>query len=200
MKELVIATKNDGKVREFREIMKDLPIRIVSLKEFPDFPDILEDGRTFEENALKKARALALFTNDLAIADDSGLSVDSLNGFPGVISARYSGEGATDLKNNLMLLNKMKNVPSSDRGASFKCSIAVVNPVNGFEEVITCECRGIIGFNMAGNEGFGYDPIFIPNGFDKSFAELGVEIKNRISHRFRAINAIRPVLEKILLH
>lgn len=195
--ELVLATKNDGKVREFREIMKDLPVEIVSLKDFPDFPDIIEDGRTFEENALKKARALAIFTNDVAIADDSGLMVDALDGSPGVFSARYSGEGATDLKNNLKLLNDLKGVHLKDRGAAFKCAIAVVAP-DGFEEVVTGECRGTIGFEMRGNEGFGYDPLFTPNGFDKTFAELGMEIKNRISHRFRAITAVNPVLIKMV--
>ncbi len=194
--ELVVATKNEGKVREFRKIMRDLPVEIVSLKHFPDLPDIIEDGRTFEENALKKARALAIFTKDVAIADDSGLVVDALSGSPGVLSARYSGEGATDLKNNLKLLNDLKGVHLKDRGAAFKCAIAVVAP-DGFEEVVTGECIGTVGFEMRGNEGFGYDPLFIPNGFDKTFAELGMEIKNRISHRFRAITAIRPVLEKI---
>ncbi|MBI4739305.1 RdgB/HAM1 family non-canonical purine NTP pyrophosphatase [Candidatus Woesearchaeota archaeon] len=157
---------------------------------------IIEDGRTFEENALKKARALAIFTKDVAVADDSGLAVDALNGSPGVFSARYSGEGATDLKNNLGLLNDLKDTPPNERGAAFKCAIAVVVP-DGFEEVVTGECRGSVGFEMRGNEGFGYDPLFIPNGFDKTFAELGMEIKNRTSHRFRAITAVRPVLEKI---
>ncbi|MEK6726074.1 MAG: XTP/dITP diphosphatase [Deltaproteobacteria bacterium] len=195
MMELVVATKNEGKVREFRKIMRDLPVEIVSLKDFPDLPDIIEDGRTFEENALKKARALAIFTKDVAIADDSGLVVDALSGSPGVLSARYSGEGATDLKNNLKLLTDLKEIPAKDRGAAFRCAIALVAP-NDFEEVVIGECRGSIGFEIRGNEGFGYDPLFIPDGFDKTFAELGMEIKNRISHRFRAIKAIRPVLEK----
>lgn len=193
----MLATKNDGKVREFREILRGLPLKIVSLKEFPDFPETIEDGRTFEENALKKARALAIFTKDIAIADDSGLMVDALNGSPGVFSARYSGEGATDLENNLKLLEELKDTPVSGRGAAFKCAIAVVAP-DGFEEVVTGECRGTIGFEMRGNEGFGYDPLFVPNGFDKTFAELGMGIKNRISHRFRAITAVNPVLIKML--
>ena len=197
MIELVLATRNEGKVREFREIMKDLPVKILSLRDFPDFPEINEDGSTFEENALKKARALAIFTKDVAIADDSGLVVDALNGSPGVFSARYSGEGATDLKNNLKLLNDLKGVHLKDRGAAFKCAIAVVAP-DGLEEVVTGECRGTIGFEMRGNEGFGYDPLFIPDGSDKPFAELGMEIKNLISHRFRAITAVNPVLIKMV--
>lgn len=195
MTELVLVTRNEGKVREFREIMKELPVKILSLRDFPDFPEIIEDGRTFEENALKKARALAIFTKDVAIADDSGLVVDALNGSPGVFSARYSGEGASDLENNLKLLNDLKGVHLKDRGAAFKCAIAIVAP-DGFEEVVTGECRGTIGFEMRGNEGFGYDPLFIPSGFDKTFAGLGMEIKNRVSHRFRAITAIKPVLTK----
>ena len=195
MTELVLATRNEGKAREFREILKDLPVRILSLGDFPDFPDIIEDGMTFEENALKKARALAEFTRDLAIADDSGLSVDALNGSPGVLSARYSGPGATDLENNMKLLDVMKGIKS--RGAAFRCAIAVVPP-GGKEHVVTGECRGRIGFEMAGKEGFGYDPLFIPDGFEKTFAELGSETKNRISHRYKAIVNVRPVLEKIL--
>lgn len=193
----MLATRNEGKVREFREIMKDLPFKILSLKEFPGFPEIVEDGKTFEENALKKARALAEFANDVAIADDSGLMVYALNGSPGVFSARYAGVGATDLKNNLKLLNDLKGVHLKDRGAAFKCAIAVVAP-DGFEEVVTGECRGAIGFEMRGNEGFGYDPLFIPNGFDKTFAEIGLETKNMISHRYKAIMAVKPILEKKL--
>ena len=193
----MLAPRNEGKVSEFREIMKELPFNILCLRDFPDFPEINEDGSTFEENALKKARALAIFTKDVAIADDSGLVVDALNGSPGVFSARYAGVGASDMKNNLKLLNDLKGARLKDRGAAFKCAIAVVAP-DGFEEVVTGECRGTIGFEMRGNEGFGYDPLFIPNGFDKTFAELGMEIKNRISHRFRAITAVNPVLIKMV--
>ena len=193
----MLATKNEGKVREFCEIMGGLPVKIVSLIEFSDSPEIVEDGRTFEENALKKARALANFTKEIAIADDSGLAVDALDGAPGVLSARYSGEGATDLKNNLKLLDDLKDVPSGRRGAAFKCAIAVVTP-NGFEEAVSGDCRGVIGFEMSGREGFGYDPLFIPEGFEMTFAELGKAVKNRISHRFKAIESIKPVLEKIL--
>lgn len=197
MTELVLATRNEGKVREFREIMKELPFKILSLRDFPDFPEINEDGTTFEENALKKARALSSFTNDIAIADDSGLTVDALNGSPGVFSARYAGVGASDTENNLKLLNALKEIPLLDRGASFKCAVAVVAP-DGFEEVVTGECRGKIGFEMRGEQGFGYDPLFIPDGFDKTFAELGIETKNKISHRYKAIAAIKPVLKNFL--
>lgn len=197
MTELVLATRNEGKVREFREIMKELPFKILSLTDFPDFPEINEDGSTFEENALKKARALSSFTNDIAIADDSGLTVDALNGSPGVFSARYAGVGATDTENNLKLLNALKEIPLKDRGAAFKCAIAAVAP-DGFEEVVTGECRGRIGLEMRGEQGFGYDPLFIPDGFDKTFAELGIETKNKISHRYKAIAAIKPVLKNFL--
>ncbi len=196
MIEIVLATKNEGKVREFREIMKDLPVRILSLKDFPDFGEIEEDGRTFEENALKKARALSGFSKDAAIADDSGLAVDVLNGAPGVFSARYAGHGAVDMENNLKLLKELDGVSMERRGAAFKCAIAIVTP-SGAEHVVTGECLGRIGFEMRGNEGFGYDPIFIPDGFEKTFAELGMEIKNRISHRFKAIEAMKEVLKKV---
>lgn len=199
MTELVLATKNDGKVREFCEIMKDLPVKILSLKDFPAFPEIIEDGQTFEENALKKARALVSFAKDIAIADDSGLTVDALSGVPGVFSARYAGVGAADLENSLKLLDAMKDVLVEGRAAAFRCAIAVVTP-DGFEEVVTGECRGRIGFELKGKEGFGYDPLFIPEGFDKTFAELGLEIKNRISHRYKAITLLMGVLGKILPH
>lgn len=195
MIEVVLATKNEGKVREFREIMKDLPVRMLSLKDFPDFGDIKEDGLTFEENALKKARALSSFSKDVAIADDSGLAVDLLNGAPGVFSARYAGPDARDQENNLKLLRDMEGVPVEKRGAAFICAIAIVTP-DGKEYVVTGECRGRIGSEMRGNEGFGYDPLFIPDGFEKSFAELGLEIKNGISHRFKAIEAMKGVLKK----
>lgn len=195
MTELILATRNEGKVREFREIMKDLPVRILSLKELPDFPEIVEDGKSFEENALKKAEVLARFTKDIAIADDSGLAVDILNGAPGIFSVRYAGVGATDLQNNLKLLDTLKEVSMKDRGAAFKCAIAVVAP-DGIEEVVTGECRGRIGFEIKGTAGFGYDPLFIPDGFDKTFAEIGIETKNMISHRYKAIMAIKPVVEK----
>lgn len=192
--ELVLASRNEGKVREFREIMKDLPVNILSLNDFPNFPEIVEDKMTFEENALKKARAVVSLTKDTAIADDSGLTVDALNGAPGVFSARYAGVGARDVENNLKLLDALKNVPMKDRTAAFKCVIALVTP-DGVEEVVTGECRGSIGFEMKGTEGFGYDSLFIPEGFEKTFAEIGTEIKNRISHRFKAIVALKAVLE-----
>jgi XTP/dITP diphosphohydrolase len=195
LRELVLATRNEGKVREFKEIMGDLPLKILSLNDFPAFPEIVEDGRTFEENALKKARALAAFSGDIAIADDSGLAVDALGGAPGILSARYAGEGATDLENNLKLLDALEGVPLERRKGAFICAIAVVSP-DGKEEVVTGECRGRIGLEMRGSEGFGYDPIFVPDGFDKTFAELGGEIKNRISHRYRAIMALKTILAK----
>lgn len=197
MTELVLATKNEGKVREFREIMKDLPVKILSLKDFPDFPEIEEDGKSFEENALKKAKVLARFTKDIAIADDSGLAVNVLNGAPGIFSARYAGAGATDLQNNLKLLDALKGVSMKDRVATFKCAIAVVAP-DGIEEVVTGECRGRIGFEIKGTAGFGYDPLFIPDGFDETFAEIGIKTKNMISHRYKAIMAVKPVLENFL--
>lgn len=195
MKEIVLATKNEGKVREFREIMKDLPVLIRSLKDFPGFGEINEDGLTFEENALKKARALAGFTKGAAIADDSGLAVDFLKGAPGIFSARYAGPGARDQENNLKLLKELAGVPVEKRGAAFICAIAIVTP-DGEEHVVKGECLGRIGSEMRGSEGFGYDPLFIPDGFEKSFAELGLEIKNGISHRFKAIEALKEVLKK----
>ena len=198
MIEIVLATKNEGKAREFREIMKDLPIKLLSLRDFPAFGEIKEDGRTFEENALKKARPLAGFGKNAAIADDSGLTVDVLNGAPGIFSARYAGPGAVDLENNLKLLKELDGLSLERRGAAFKCAIAIVTP-NGTEHVVTGECLGRIGFEMRGSDGFGYDPIFIPDGFEKTFAELGMKIKNRISHRSKAIEGLCEILKKLLI-
>lgn len=198
MTEIVLATRNEGKLREFKEILKELNVKVLSLKDFRGFPEIEEDGRTFEENALKKARALFEFTKDMAIADDSGLAVDVLNGAPGVLSARYAGPYAGDLDNNRKLLKELEGIPLENRGASFKCAIAIVAP-GGVEIVVTGECRGRIGLEIRGSEGFGYDPLFIPDGFDRTFAELGLETKNRISHRFEAIKGMKKVLKKIFL-
>lgn len=195
--EIVLATRNEGKLREIKELIKGLEVEILSLKDIPEVPVIQECGSSFRENALIKAEAIASFTKKVTIADDSGLEVDFLNGKPGVYSARFAGENASDDKNNKELIRKLEGVLLSERGATFKCVIAVASPA-GNKDVVEGECRGIIQFEEKGNFGFGYDPLFFVPEHGKTFAELPPEIKNKISHRAKAMEKLRVVLKEYL--
>ena len=191
--ELIVATRNRGKIREIREALKGLGLRIYSLGDFPDVPEIEEDGRSFTENALKKARFYSKYFGKLTLADDSGLEVDGLKGLPGIYSARYAKEGATSRENNQKLLREMQGLPASKRRARFRCIIAVVSH-NGKEAVAEGSCRGRIGFKEKGKKGFGYDPLFILPTYGKTMAEISLEEKNAISHRGKALRKIRKVI------
>ena len=183
---ILIATKNEGKIREFKNILSRHKVNVLSLLDLESSPEIIEDGVTFEENAVKKSEAIFEFTGQAAIADDSGLEIDTLEGKPGVNSARFAGHSTPyDIKNG-KILSMMKDVPESKRTARFKCVIAYSenNAANTFEGV----CEGKIACEQKGTRGFGYDPIFIPDGYDKTFGELGENVKNRISHRAKALN------------
>lgn len=193
MNNLVVATRNKKKLREIQEIISDSNINVMSIDDFPDAPDILEDGKTFEENARKKAVEIAKFTNCLTLADDSGLEIDYLKGQPGVYSSRFAGEKATDSDRNMKVLNLMKNASPDDRKARFRCAIAIARP-DGYNEVVTGVCEGQIALEPKGNQGFGYDPIFIVPEYGKTFAELGLEKKNQISHRALALKKAREVI------
>ena len=193
--ELLVATRNRGKVREIGKALGGMGFRIRSLHDFEDVPDVEEDGRTFGENALKKARFYSRFLNLLTVSDDSGLVVDSLNGRPGIYSARFAGEKATDQENNKKLLNLMENVPASRRDARFRCAIAIVSP-RGEEVVVEGECRGKIGFKEVGKRGFGYDPLFILPQLKKTVAQLTLDEKNRVSHRGKALRKLQRVIGK----
>jgi XTP/dITP diphosphohydrolase len=195
--EVVIATRNAGKLREIQEILAPLGLKVLSLRDFPEIPEILEDGQTFEENAVKKAAAVAHQTGRVAIADDSGLTVDALQGRPGVFSSRYAGEDATDADRYRKLLKEMADVPERQRKAAFICAVAVAPP-NGKVEVVKGECRGEIALAPKGNHGFGYDPVFYFPEAGKTMAELEPEVKNRISHRARALAKLKQVLPKFL--
>jgi XTP/dITP diphosphohydrolase len=164
------------------------------LIDYPDAPGIEEDGKSFSENALKKARFYSGLFKTLAIADDSGLEVDALNGRPGIYSARYAGEGATDRRNKQRLLEQMKRIPTSKRGAQFVCSLAVVS-AEGKEAVVEGKCRGWIGFREVGKKGFGYDALFVLPRFGKTMAQLGLAEKDRISHRGEALRKLRKVIK-----
>jgi XTP/dITP diphosphohydrolase len=193
VKEIVVATENPGKLREIKGSLRGMDVQILSLGDFPSLPPIIEDGNTFRENALKKARIVAHHTGRLTIADDSGLEVDYLNGDPGVHSARFAGEDASDTENNRKLLQCLEGIPLSQRGAVFRCVIAVVDP-QGRESAIEGICRGVIGETEKGNMGFGYDPLFIIPEVGKTLAELPLEEKNRISHRGKVLAVLKEEL------
>lgn len=196
MSVLVVATKNPGKLREIREIMGS-NVRLLSLAEFPDVGDIVEDGRTFEANAIKKALAAAHHTGHVSLADDSGLEVDALDGAPGVYSARFAGERATDEQNNLKLLRLLEDTPDEQRTARFRCVIAVGAP-DGSVQTAQGTSEGRILRNPRGTGGFGYDPLFLVSGERRTFAELPPEEKNRLSHRGKALQSAFPVLSRFL--
>ena len=189
----MVATANRHKVEEIRAILADLPIVVRSLAEFPGAPEVVEDGATYRENALKKARSAATFTGKPALADDTGLEVDALAGQPGLYSARFAGEGCTFQDNIRKLLHVLEGVPAERRGARFRCVIALVTP-GGREQVVEGELRGRITEEQIGGGGFGYDPIFYVPEVGRTLAELTAEEKNRISHRGRAVAQARAVI------
>jgi XTP/dITP diphosphohydrolase len=199
--EIVVATKNRGKLTELAEIMDGLGLlRLVTLRslaDFPDYPDVVECGKTFEENALIKAREAARRTARVAVADDSGIEVDALGGAPGVMSARYAGEGSSDEQNNEKLLRDLSGAPEEKRGARFVAVIAVVSP-DGREKTVRGECVGLITTFPRGSKGFGYDPIFYYPPLGRTYSEMTEAEKNEISHRRRAIEALCEVLPDFL--
>jgi len=195
MKELVIATRNEGKLKEIRQLLSGCVDEILSLADFPDLPDIIEDGVSFEENALKKAGLTALNLGKPVLADDSGLCVDALGGKPGIFSSRFAGEDADDEKNNAKLLAELAGVPSDRRSASFRCVIALCFP-DGLRHTFSGELKGFILEKGKGSSGFGYDPLFLVHEYDKTLAELTSEIKNRISHRGKALEKLKDFLQR----
>lgn len=198
-RKLVISTGNQNKIDEIAAILKDLPIEILSKNDIGlgDL-DVIEDGNTLEENSRIKAKALADKTDYMVVADDSGLFVDALNGEPGVYSSRYGGEEGNNELNNKKLIEELKNVPLKDRGAKFKTVIVLITE-DKEEVTVEGQCKGTIGLESKGNHGFGYDPLFTPEGFSETFSELGEEIKNKTSHRAKALELLKTELEKILL-
>jgi XTP/dITP diphosphohydrolase len=191
---IIIATTNSGKLREIKKIFSDLSFEILSLSDFPDFPEIIEDGNSFEENAEKKARIVFEIAGTPALGDDSGLVVDQLNGAPGIYSARYSGEGATYESNNKKLLKELEKYPFPHL-AKFVCMAVYYNGKNKI--VKRGEIKGQIINSPKGTNGFGYDPIFVPDGFNLTLAELSIEEKNRISHRAKAFGEMKKILRTL---
>ena len=197
---LVLATRNQGKIKEFRRILDSISngaINLVGLEEFPYTSDVEETGATFKENALLKARSVCSETGLPAIADDSGLCVDALDGAPGIYSARYAGIHGDDSANNAKLLKELQNVPEEKRSAHFKCAVALVFP-DGTEIVGEEIFEGSILFAPIGDQGFGYDPLFRPQGLAISSAQLSAEEKDSRSHRGKSLRAIAPQVIKLL--
>ncbi len=194
---LVLATRNSDKVREIREALQGLPIDIASLEGYPRIGEIPEEAETLEENALTKAETVARETGLPALADDTGLEVDALGGRPGVRSSRYAGEEATYEDNVRKLLKELDGVPPGRRGAVFRTVIAVAVPGER-SQTVEGRCAGVIETEPRGRSGFGYDPVFLPEGYGSTFAEMTLAQKNRISHRGRALAAARALIEKRL--
>lgn len=192
-----MATKNKKKLQEIKELLKDLDLKITSLSDYPDAPRIIEDGSTFKDNAIKKAVKIAKYTRTLTLGEDSGLEVRALGRKPGVYSSRFAGSEKDDLKNNLKVLRLLGDLPLSRRKASYRCSVAIADK-GGLAGIAQGSCSGLIGFEMKGRYGFGYDPLFIIPEYKKTFAQLGPGIKHKMSHRFRALVKAKKILKNYI--
>ena len=190
---LIFATGNENKMREIREILAGRGYEILSMKEAGIDVDVVEDGKTFAENALIKARAISKIAGELVLADDSGLEIDALGGEPGIYSARYMGHETSYTEKNNNLISRLEGVPDEKRTARFVCAMAAVFP-DGREETVVGTMEGRIGYEIAGENGFGYDPIFYLPEYGKTSAEISPEEKNDISHRGKALRAIAELL------
>ena len=197
MKQVIVATKNAGKAKEFEHIFNQYNVVVKSLLDFEGIEEIVEDGQTFEENALIKARAIAKQFNQVVIADDSGLEVDALDGRPGVYSARYAGEGRNDQANIEKVLSELEGIPTKERSARFVCALALVTP-EGEESVVRGTCEGQILSECVGSEGFGYDPIFYLPQLGKTMAQIPKSQKNVLSHRAEAFKKLQDMLMKLV--
>ncbi|MFH0991558.1 MAG: RdgB/HAM1 family non-canonical purine NTP pyrophosphatase [bacterium] len=196
MKTIVLATRNNNKIIEIKTLLEGLPLEIRTLNDFPQCPALIEDGNTFKENSLKKAEQVFRFTHLPTLADDSGLEVFYLNGRPGVISARYARDRASDQENNKKLLREMKGVAPRRRHAQFRAVVTLFS--DAIHEQTQGICEGRLGEVPNGTNGFGYDPLFIPKGFSRTYAQLTAEEKNQISHRAKALEKMKEKLQRLL--
>lgn len=197
MKSLVIATRNEKKLRELKRYLKTIRAEVVSLNEIGRAPRIREDKHTFKGNALKKALIISRFTGGLVLADDSGLEIKALNGMPGVKSARFAGPKKKDHDNTVKVLDMLKGVPAGKRSARFVCAIAIADK-GKIVKIIEGSCKGRISDSIRGHHGFGYDPIFLIPKYKKTFGELGLKVKDRMSHRSKALKKAREFLRKYI--
>ncbi len=195
MLEILIATNNLGKVKEIKDILDSPEIKILTMKDFPPLPKIEEDGKTYQENAFKKARKVSEYTGKICLADDSGLEIDYLKGKPGIYSSRW---GNSDEERINKVLRLLENVPKNKRNAKFVCVVVLVF-TDGKIYMVKEECKGSIIFNPKGEQGFGYDPIFLVPEYDKTFAELGDKIKNQISHRGKAMRRMINIINELIV-
>ncbi|HQN78728.1 MAG TPA: XTP/dITP diphosphatase [Syntrophales bacterium] len=190
---IVVATKNQGKLRELQALLEGTDLELCSLADYPAMAEVVEDGTTFLENALKKAKAVAAFTGETAVADDSGLEVAALGGRPGIHSARYAGEKAGDRENVMKLLRELEEVPPARRDAAFRCVLVLCRPGSAFE-AFEGSWEGKITMIPRGENGFGYDPVFLVPEYGKTAAEIPPELKNRLSHRAKALQKLKKKL------
>ncbi|MDD5506033.1 MAG: RdgB/HAM1 family non-canonical purine NTP pyrophosphatase [Candidatus Omnitrophica bacterium] len=203
MTQLLVATRNKKKLSEIKEILKGINLELLSLDNYKDAPQVLENGNTFQKNAIKKAVKLARFTGKLTLGEDSGLCVDALNGAPGVYSARFSGSTCrvgrdkSDRRNNLKLLKLLRDLPLVKRKAHYVCAVALADK-GGLVGVVEGECPGLIALEAKGKAGFGYDPLFYIPRHKKTFAQLGEKIKHKMSHRYHALKKARRIIEKYI--
>ncbi len=197
MTQLVVATRNKKKLGEIRQILKGIKVKLLSLDSYKDAPFVRENGKTFKENAAKKALKLARFTGELCLGEDSGLCVDALSGAPGIYSARFSGRDKSDLKNNLKLLRLLQGLPPAKRKAHYVCAVALADK-NGLLGAVEGKCFGLIGLEPKGNAGFGYDPLFYIPKYKKTFAQMGEKLKHKMSHRYHALKKSRKIIEKYI--
>jgi XTP/dITP diphosphohydrolase len=195
---LVVGTRNPKKREELLEILGDLGLELRDLTQFPDAPEVLEDGKTFEENARKKAAELARHLKQWVLGEDSGLVVPGLNGRPGVYSARYAGKQGDDEANNQRLLAELAPLPEDRRAAYYVCTAALADPTGEVRAVVEGRCHGVITRQRRGTGGFGYDPLFLIPEYHKTFGELSARVKHAQSHRGRALAPLRPVLRRLL--
>jgi XTP/dITP diphosphohydrolase len=194
---LVVGTRNPKKREEILEILGDLGLEIADLSRWPDAPEVIEDGTTFEANARKKAVELATALRRWVFGEDSGLVVPGLNGRPGVYSARYAGKQGDDAANNARLLAELAPLPDDRRAAYYVCSVALADPQGGLQTCVEGRCHGVITRALRGNGGFGYDPLFLIPEYHRTFGELSARVKHAISHRARALAQLRPVLRRL---
>ena len=196
--ELVLATRNPGKREELIHLLNPHGVRVKSLADFQQVPEIVEDGDTFAANAAKKARVVSRSLGTWTIGEDSGLEVDALDGAPGLYSARYSGEDATDATNNSKLMEALRDVPDLDRTARYVCHVAVTSPDGDVKLRVECYCRGRMTDRSRGGNGFGYDPYFLIPEYHRTFGELSAIVKRHLSHRGRALRQLIPALLRLL--
>jgi XTP/dITP diphosphohydrolase len=194
--EIVLATRNKKKIEEIKRVIRDMPVSLLTIDDFQECPEVKEEGFTFQENAVRKAMAIAHCTGKPSLADDSGLEVYSLSNAPGVFSSRYAGESATDRKNVEKLLHEMRSIVNDERNARFVCCLALAFP-DGRVEIFSGQVEGRIGREPKGSRGFGYDPLFYPEGRNKTFAEMPADEKDTLSHRGKALREFQKYLRSV---